>query len=99
MASAERQAASDEATEGGVQVGHQHRGRDTLADGVPEHEEQVVACFFAHHYIAVIAADRAQGLVVISDLPTLVAKVPDGQQFTLKTGGKLQVILQGALLR
>src|SRR5258708_224130 len=64
----EREAAFGETAKRCMQMAHQHRRSNALAGNISQHKEQATICF---EEIAVITADHAGGLIVVSHFPTI----------------------------
>src|SRR5450755_679027 len=91
----ERETASGEDTKRGVEVAHEHGGRDTFAGNIAQHKEQAAGGF---EKIAVITTDHARGLIVVADVPADWRQVGFRQERALDACGEGKITLQGALL-
>lgn len=78
-------------------MGHQQRGRDALAGDVPE--QHVGGPRSTVEHVDPVAADRPQRAVAVADLPAGQRDALARQQRLLDGGGRLQVLLEAALLR
>ena len=93
----ERQIERHQGAEGGVQVRHQHRGRDTLAGHVAE--DEVDAAVPRVQDVAVVAADRSRPFVVAGHLVAREAQRGRRQEPLQNSGRQIEIVLEGMLLR
>jgi hypothetical protein len=93
----ERQPQRHERAEHGVELRHQERGGDALAGHVAEHEVELAVLTLQN--VAVVAADDRRRLVVVGDVPAVVARLAARQKPRLDARGQLQILFERALLR
>jgi hypothetical protein len=90
-----RMGGGSQAAKDGVQLGHEHGGGHAFAGHVSDEEARAL---FTGDPIAVIAAHRTGGLVMIGHSPTIGGQLGLGKKSSLNLKGQVEVALQGALL-
>ena len=78
--------------------GHQDRGRHSLAGNVSEEKVQIRSSAPRPDQVDMIAADDAERLVVVVDLPTPEREVAGREQSGLDLCRHVEIVLQGVAL-
>ena len=87
----QRQTHADEAAEERVQLGHPHGCGHALSGDVAEHEVELTA---EGVEVAIVAADRPQGRVVIAGFPAVHFQIRGRKEGALQLGGKVEIALK-----